>query len=177
MDFRRFTLPVVTVLALVGTASAAEAQVRFGAQANYSDDFDFGVGARVEMDLPIADQGILSRTFLMGSFDYFFPDCGSGDSAPDCSFWHINAGLGVPISASGVDPYAGAVFNYGNFDWDFDTPFGDFGAGGGEAGLGIFGGLRFLLGGMSTFGEAQLGLGGWEQFVLKFGVMFGGVRN
>jgi opacity protein-like surface antigen len=154
-------------MALAISAGSAQAQA-FGVQANYANDFDFGIGARLEYGLPnlITSSGKLANTFLIGSVDFFFPDCGGGD----CSYMEGNLNLAVPVGASSLRPYAGAGLNYARIS--VDTGFGD--ASSSEIGVNVLGGLRFNLGGMSTFGEARYELGGGEQFVLTFGVLLGG---
>lgn len=162
------------VLALFVAAAPASAQ-RFGVHANWSDDFDFGIGARVEVDAQglFTDEEPFSRTFFLGSFDYFFPDCGS----IDCDYWEINAGLAIPIIAADIDPYVGAGVNIANFSVDSELPDEfDYGISDTEFGLNLLGGIRFPLGGLSAFGEGRLELGGGEQLVLAFGVMVGGSR-
>lgn len=173
---------LITLSLGFAAAGSLEAQ-RFGVQGNWSDDFDFGVGGRVELPLPnlLTSEGALANTFLIGSFDYFFPDCGDsfGGFDFDCSYWEINAGLAVPIVSSSIDPYVGAGLNLARFSSEFesDLPGVDDDASETEVGLNLLGGLRFPLGGLSAFGEARLELGGGEQFVLTFGVLLGGADN
>lgn len=156
----------VTAALVFGTADA-QAQA-FGVQGSWGDDSDFGIGARLELGLPnlLTSEGPLSNTFLIGSFDYFFPDfC---DAIDDCSYWEINGNLAVPITSSTIDPYAGAGLNIAHMSVldQSDT----------EVGLNLLGGLRFNLGGLGAFGEGRFVLGGSEQFVLTFGVLVGGTR-
>jgi opacity protein-like surface antigen len=173
MEWIRKGLVVVALLAVAGPASAQ----RFGVQANWADDFDFGIGVRAELDFPnlLTSEGPFSRTFGIGSFDYFFPDCG-GVSGFDCSYWEVNLGLAVPIVAASVDPYVGAGLNIARFSADYDEvlPGLDFGASSTDVGVNLLGGLRFPLGGLSAYGEARIELGGGEQLVLTFGVLLGG---
>jgi opacity protein-like surface antigen len=154
-------------IALAIGAGSASAQ-RFGAQLNWSDDFDFGVGARVELGMPnlFTSSGPLSRTSLVGSFDYFFPDC------EECSYWEINGNVTVPITASGVDPYVGAGLNVARFSVDLGSGLGG-DASNTEVGLNLLGGLNFQLGRVAAFGEGRLELSGGEQLVLTFGIKFG----
>lgn len=164
---------LATVALMAVGAAGAEAQ-RFGVQANYGTDFDFGVGARVEIPVAFTSTGTFSQTFLIGSFDYFFWDCEAGDDI-DCSYWEVNANAAVPIAASGINPYVGAGLNIAriSFDTDVNIPGFDFGASATEVGLNILGGLRFPLGGMSAYGEGRFELGGGEQLVLTFGILLG----
>jgi opacity protein-like surface antigen len=154
-------------IALAIGAGSASAQ-RFGAQLNWSDDFDFGVGGRVELGMPnlFTSTGPLSRTSLVGSFDYFFPDCGG-----DCSYWEINGNLTIPITASGVDPYVGAGLNVARFSVDLGEGFED--ASNTELGLNLLGGINFQLGRVAAFGEGRVEIAGGEQLVLTFGIKFG----
>src|SRR5690606_18755978 len=99
----------VAAALVIGTADA-QAQA-FGVQGSWGDDTDLGIGARLELGLPnlLTSEGPLSNTFLIGSFDYFFPDfC---DEIDDCSYWEINGNIAVPITSSTIDPYAGAGLN------------------------------------------------------------------
>lgn len=161
---------------VVSAAAAAPASAqRFGVHANWADDVDFGIGARMEVDAQglFTDDEPFSRTFFLGSFDYFFPDCGSFD----CNYWEINAGLAIPIIAADIDPYVGAGINIASFGYDEDLPDEfDFGGSDTDVGLNLLGGIRFPLGNLSAFGEGRLELGGGEQLVLSFGVMLGGSR-
>jgi hypothetical protein len=154
---------------VIGTADA-EAQA-FGAQVSWGDDTDIGIGARLEYGLPglLTSQGALANTYLIGSFDWFFPDCPSG---VDCTFWEINANLAVPITSSTVDPYAGAGLNIARASVESGT----FEASDTEVGLNLLAGLRFNLGNLGAFGEGRFVLGGADQFVLTFGVLLGGRR-
>jgi hypothetical protein len=150
----------------IGTADA-KAQA-FGIQGSWGDDTDLGIGARIELGLPnlLTSQGPFANTFLIGSFDWFFPDfC---DDLDDCSYWEINTNLAVPITSSTIDPYAGAGLNIAHVSL--------FDASDTEVGLNLLGGLRFRVGGLGAFGEGRFVLGGSEQFVLTFGVLVGGTR-
>lgn len=151
---------------VIGTADA-EAQA-FGAQVNWGSDTDLGIGARLELGLPnlLTSQGPLANTFLIGSFDYYFPDC------DECTFWELNANLAVPITSSTIDPYAGIGLNIAHAS--VDTGAGEFSDT--DPGLNLLGGLRFRLGNLGAFGEGRFVLGGSEQFVLTFGVLLGGSR-
>ncbi len=58
-----------------------QAQARFGAQVNYSENTDFGLGARV--GFPLGSE--LKRKGIEGlvTFDYFFPD--------NFNYWTVTA--------------------------------------------------------------------------------------
>lgn len=157
----------VTAALVIGSADA-EAQA-FGVQGSWGDDADFGIGARLELGLPnlLTTEGPLSNTYLIGSFDWFFPDC------DECTYWELNANLAVPITATSIDPYAGLGLNIAHvsFDTGVGTDVSDT-----DVGLNLLGGLRFNLGTLSAFTEGRFELGGGEQFVLTFGVLVGGTR-
>ena len=154
------------------SASAVQAK-QFGIQGSWGDDSDFGIGARIEYGLPnlLTNSGPFSRTFLIGSFDYFFPDC---PDDVDCTYWEINSNLAIPLVASGIDPYVGAGLNIAHVSAELEGS--DLGGSDTEVGLNLLGGLRFPLGGVSAFAEGRIELGGGEQFVLTFGALLGGAR-
>jgi opacity protein-like surface antigen len=162
---------LIVPCALVFFALPVHAQ-RFGAQINWGEDWDLGIGARIEFPLGLQADGILSRAFAIGSFDYYFPDCGGIDEV-DCSFFEINLNGAVPLTAEGFNPYVGGGLNIARFSVDIagDT------AGGGsdtEVGLNLLGGLRFLIGTIAAFAEAKFVVNGAEQLAVTFGVLFGG---
>lgn len=170
-------LSLLTVCALLVLAAPAAAQVQFGAQLNFADDFDFGVGARA-----LFDTGeIVESTRVAASFDFYFPDDGSGQV--DTSFWEINANAHYffPIENSPVNVYAGAGLHFYKFSADIDDVvvpgFGTISGGSADddgAGLNILGGVEFPLEGASVtpFAELKFEISGAEQFVLTGGVTF-----
>lgn len=155
------------------TIGAVEVQAQaIGPQVSWGNDSDLGVGARIELGLPnlLTSSGPLASTFLIGSFDYFFIDC------DECTYWELNGNLAVPIAASSVDPYVGAGLNVSRFSIDFESDLPGFDVDGSstDIGLNLLGGLRFPVGGLNAFGEGRFTVGGGEQLVLSFGVLFGG---
>jgi hypothetical protein len=163
-------LLVAVALVVVG-ASTAEAQ-RFGAHAIWADDFDIGVGGRVEIDLPgkLSKQAPLSRAFFIGDFNYYLDPC---DGA-DCTVFEINPGIAVPLNATSLKPYVGAGLNIAHSSVDL----GSFGkASNTDMGLNLLGGLKLNLSGLDAFTEARLALGGSEQFSIAFGILFGGTKS
>ncbi|HEX6309277.1 MAG TPA: hypothetical protein VFZ69_13870 [Longimicrobiales bacterium] len=155
--------------ALVIGTSDARAQA-FGVQGSWGDDSDFGIGARLELGVPnlLTSTGPLANTYVIGSFDWFFPD----NDQIDFDYWEINLNLAVPITATSIDPYAGLGLNIAHISVD---ALGDDGSDT-EVGLNLLGGLRFNLGTLGAFTEGRFELGGGEQFVLTFGVLVGGTR-
>ncbi|MFP4623087.1 MAG: hypothetical protein ACOCVZ_10255 [Gemmatimonadota bacterium] len=160
------------LVALGAVAEPAQAQVQFGVQANYADDFDFGIGARAQFALgPTLDpEGPLSELTGVVSFDYYFPDCGG----LDCSYIEFNGNALYPIDiGEGFAPYVGGGIHVGRVSVDFESEFAD-DTSDTEVGLNALGGATFGLGVLSAFAEAKLQLAGAEQFALTFGVLFGG---
>lgn len=164
---------VLTLVLAGGLASPVSGQVVFGPQGSWGDESDFGIGARLQVPfagLVTTEPGsALSTMFLIGSFDWFFPD---DDDFPgvDVNWFEVNLNAAYPLVMEGLRPYVGAGLNYarvsvevgGETDSDSDV------------GLNVLGGLNFLLGGLTAFTEGRFELGGGEQFVLTFGVLFGG---
>lgn len=148
----------------------ADAQ-RFGAQANWGFDSDLGVGGRFEMNMTGAfKQEPFSKAVFVGSFDYYFIDCATG---VDCSYWEVNPGVVIPVSAQNMKPYFGAGLNLARAS----ASISGISSSSTETGINLIGGLRFALSGMSSFAEARLSLGGGDQLALSFGVLFGGSRT
>lgn len=162
MTFKQVVLGIAAAVAI--TAGQAQAQA-IGPQVSWGSDSDIGVGARIELGLPnlLTSTGPLASTFLIGSFDYFFIDC------DECSYWEANGNLAIPLAASSVDPYVGAGLNVARASVEF---LGN-SASNTEVGVNLLGGLRFPVGGLNAFGEGRFTLGGSEQLVLSFGVLFG----
>lgn len=174
----RYALAAAVVLAL--GAQPADAQVRFGPQVSYADDFDLGVGARAEFGLGslFGEDGALADLTGMLAFDYYFPDCGSGFGDFDCSYWEINANVHYPLDlGEGIAPYVGGGLNFARFSVDVDSGFGSFGASSSDIGLNALGGIKFMAGSLAAGAEAKIELGGGEQFVIQGYVLLGGGGN
>ena len=169
---RKFLVGLSAVVLCVTAAPSAEAQ-RFGIQADFSTEWDFGVGARGEFDLTnvFTNRGAFSRAFIVASFDYFFPDC-PGGAGVDCTYWELNPMLAVPITVTNpnITPYLGGGLNIARVS--FETAAGD--ASDTEIGLNLLGGLRFPLGGVRAYTDARIVIGDNDQLVLTFGFLFGG---
>lgn len=167
---RKLRSAFVALSVLAFTAAAAQGQ-RFGGQVDWGTDTDVGIGARLEYDLGAGLGGgnILSRAYLIGSFDYFFPDCGAGDGV-DCSYFEFNGNVATPLDvASTLKPYLGAGLNMARASAkaagvsNSDT----------QVGLNVLGGIKFAIGSLSSFAEARLELSGGDQFVISWGLLFG----
>lgn len=165
-----FCLTVALVFVTAGTA-LAQTPISFGAQLNYADDFDLGIGGRVVMDTGT----IVESTRAMASFDFYFPDSAEG---VDTGFWEININghYLIPLENSPVGVYAGAGLHIYNVSVEFDSDvpfFGGAGADDSGAGLNLLGGVDFEVGpAVTPFAELKIELGGAEQFILTGGVRF-----
>jgi len=158
-------LGCLSVLAL--STADLHGQVRFGAQASYGDDTDFGLGVRLTSSL----RSLFPRTPIAfhGSFDYFFPD--EGGSGVDLTYWEINPNVVylVPVRNSTLGPYVGGGLNiaYASVDVGFGSESDT------ELGLNLVGGLQF---GTATrlrpYVEVRLTVSGGDQFVLTGGLLF-----
>jgi opacity protein-like surface antigen len=161
----RRAMTVIALLVVVGgMATTLPGQVRFGAQASFGDDTDFGIGARLEY-VPRAlfrNAPVLSAA----SFDWFFPDAPAG---VDVQYWEINYNVYYLFTADALRPYAGGGLNIAHASGSV----AGFGASDTQVGLNLGGGLRFRTAGRLTpFIEARVELSGGEQFVLTGGLVF-----
>ena len=150
-------LTLAFLLCLVGTASEAQAQSRFGVQASFADDADFGVGARLALAPPAG-----SPVRIMASFDWFFPD------AP-VDYWELNGNVVymVPVVNSAVAPYVGGGLNVAHVSVDGGT----IGSSDTDMGLNLLGGMEFG-GQLPLYLEARVEISGGEQFVITGGFYF-----
>jgi hypothetical protein len=160
-------LVVVGLAGLLLVPGTAQAQFFVGAQGNYADDFDWGVGARAGYDFRKFDEPIA----LIGTFDYFFPPSVSG---VDTEYYEFNLN-GVVMGGFNpqFDAYMGLGLNLARFRSE------DSGTAGAEfdrAGLNLLAGFRAKFGkGAGAFFEARFQVEGGKQFVLTGGLdyMFG----
>lgn len=161
---RRALLTAVAALFIV-MPNALHAQVNVGGQLNWADDFDFGIGGRVTLGLPVEQVPLEA----VGSFDLFFPDVENVD------YWEINAGVNwlIPVDNPLFTPYAGAGINVAHVSVDVgDIPGFDGSADDTEIGLNVQGGAKYEAGPVTPFAEVRFELSGGEQFVLTGGVTF-----
>jgi hypothetical protein len=153
---------ILVVCALALLPSLASAQ-RFGAQVAWGSDADLGLGVRYEhpMTNVLSNTAPMSSAFFLGQFDWFVDPCGP----VDCSWFEITPAIAVPLQTTKLRPYLGAGLNIARFS---SGGFSD-----SEIGLALLGGLKLNLGGMDAFTDARLTIGGSEQLVLSFGLLFG----
>lgn len=157
----------LTAMILAAAAPAVQAQdygpppdtirvyPRFGLQANWADETDFGVGVRYEMGVT----SVLPRAGtirLVPSFDWFFPE-------GNFNYWELNLNaINVfPVPNVRAAGYVGAGLNYAKISNGVSSD---------DVGANILAGIR-LAGTFRPFLEARLELGGGEQLVLTGGFM------
>lgn len=150
---------LVTALVILG-AGDLEAQVRFGGQANFADDTDFGIGPRVAADF----QELGPRFQFVGTWDIYFPD------DDDLDFWELNGNLMYRADLRATDavvPYGGAGLNIARTDRD--VPGGE--VDDTDLGVNFLGGAEFPLASFTPFVELRVTAEGAEQLYLTAGVL------
>lgn len=147
-------------LALLGAGEARAQGLAFGGQLHWSDDYDFGLGPRVELPIELPSGAL---TFN-GSFDIYFPDDIGGTER---DYWELNGNVvyTFELPESSVEPYAGGGLSLAHIDFE---PGGE----DTEVGLNVLGGLRFPKAAFVPFVEAKFMIQGGEHFALTGGLMF-----
>lgn len=168
---------LAVALLFVG-AQSASAQFHFGPQVGYGTDFDFSIGGKATLGFnTVLFEGTGPLTGSL-AFDYFISCPGEdfGGDSFNCSYFNVVPAVFVPFGSSAGKPYAGAGLSYGNYSLDYDTGIPGFNPSfdGSEIGLAILGGYMFPLGSMTGMAEGRVGLGGYDQVVLTFALLFGG---
>ncbi|UCC72801.1 MAG: hypothetical protein JSV86_21005 [Gemmatimonadota bacterium] len=137
--------------------SSLDAQLALAGQGSWTEDFDFGIGARAIARLPID----AVPTALVGSFDWFFPD----DEIAD-DYWEINANLIATPALEIVSVYFGTGLNIAHVK----AP--EVGGGGSttEVGVNLLGGLMYDAAFFVPYGEVRYEIEGGEQFVVTVGI-------
>lgn len=160
---------VAMVMAAFGSASA-DTPVSFGAQVDWADDFDLGIGARAVL----GTSEIVENSRAVASFDFYFPD--DGGSQVDLTFWELNFnGLyDFDLETAPVDFYAGAGLHFAHVSFDIDLgALGSNSVSDTEVGLNVLGGILFSTSSsLAPFVELKIELGGAEQFILTGGLTF-----
>lgn len=159
------------LLASLLAASPGSAQVQIGAEADFANDFDLGIGGR----LIVALADLHPRLSAEGSVVYFFPS-ESVDEVPgvsaDVDYWEFNANLRYSIAVDNPNfaPYVGAGLNIGRLTGSVQIDgVGNASESDTEVGLNALGGVQFGSGRIRPFAEARVQIGGGEQFVLAGG--------
>jgi hypothetical protein len=175
MHMRRKGIVSLLALALLAVgAQGASAQFKFGPRAAFGTDYDFAIGGMATLGFnTVLFEGAGPLTGAL-AFDYVL-DCPFDENVfsndYSCSFFEIAPTAFIPFTEN---LYAGAGLNFARFSADVDTVFGDFGGSSSDIGLAIHGGYMFPLGAMTGMADARFALGGSEQLVLAFALLFGG---
>ncbi len=142
--------------------AAAQAQIYLGPEVAWNDDFDVGVGAGIEFDLPQLYEGI---TF-MGDFIYYFP--GDDSAGRDLNYFEFNTNLSydLPLEDVPVVPFGLAGLNIGRRSVDVDVSGEEGSVSNTEIGLNLGAGVKFNLGSFRPRVAARFAIGGWESFTV-----------
>lgn len=160
-------IPAIALCAILATLivpRSAAAQARFGAQLDFGDDQDLGIGGRVILDLEE-----LRDVQFVGSFDWFFPDEPAG---VDITYWEINGNLVYAIDAPdlpSISPYIGGGLNIVHRNREFASGADSSDT---DAGLNLLGGAIFDTRSITPFVELRLEVEGGDQFVITGGILF-----
>lgn len=171
MGRRTLGFAVVAFGLLFGASTLSAQGVRVGGQISFADDTDFGIGPRLGIELPSIAPGL----WLVGSFDYFFPDRGLAGTSSSSSidYWEFNANLlyGVDLpDVTNLEPYFGAGLNLAR---QSVTPNdGSASVSDSRLGLNLVAGLDFPLTAITPFVEIRLEVDGGDQFVVTGGLTF-----
>jgi hypothetical protein len=157
-------LPLL-LLGVASNSSAAVGQISAGAQANWGTETDFGLGARIILDLG----GLVGGLETVGSFDYFFP---RDDFGADLTYWEANANLvyRIDITSDLLTPYVGAGFSFTRFEASAAVLGVEVAGNETRAGINFLAGLMFDVGVAKPFIEGKIEAGAGEQFVASAGV-------
>ncbi|MGH7542243.1 MAG: outer membrane protein [Gemmatimonadota bacterium] len=167
---RKLSVLGIALSALAFAAADGSAQVRVGGQVSFADDADFGIGPRIALEIP----RVLPGLWIVGSFDYFFPDEGLFGSEGDVDYWELNGNLLYEFEipdTPGIIPYAGGGINIAHASFTTVEPI-ETDESNTEGGLNILGGAAFPLTGVTPFVEVRVEIEGGEQFVVTGGIMF-----
>jgi hypothetical protein len=157
----------VAAMALASVARPAHAQFRFGGGAAWGSDSDLGIAARALFGLGKQ----IGERDLNGQFSaaWFVDACDF-----DCTYFEFTPAAFVPFSGENVVPFAGAGINVSHAS--IDTPFENADVSNTEVGIALLGGLFFPIGNLTGQGEGRITIGGSQQLLLSFSVLFGGNR-
>jgi hypothetical protein len=158
-------LGVATLGLVVLAAQPAAGQVRFGIGASWGSDTELGLSGRLLLPLgwQIEERPVTGQL----SLDWYLDPC----DAVDCSAIEITPAVHVPLTIEGLRPHAGAGLSIMYTSRSSETLIVD--SSDTDVGIALLGGLTFPLGSMTGQGEGRLTLGGNEQLVLSFSILFG----
>jgi hypothetical protein len=150
------------IIGALSAAGPALGQTEFGAQASWSNDMDFAIGARMVSHIEALDALSPNLQFI-GSGDLFFP--GNG-----LNYFEINGNLAYLFEERGDDaprPYLGAGLSFGRVSID------GLNASNSDLALNLLAGVQFPRGdGLTPFVEVKVEAGREEQLVVSGGVVF-----
>jgi hypothetical protein len=133
-------------------------------------DADFAIGARAGVSLsrllsPDPSTSGLSRFDALIVFDWFL-------NCTNCNYFEVTPGVSVPIRFNETTAlYLGAGVNIARFSQEIELD--ELRGSDTDIGLALFGGLEFPVGRFSAFGDIRTAVGGSEQVVITFGLLFG----
>lgn len=163
-------LTVMIACSALAVAVPAQAQVQFGVQLPWAEDFDWGLGARASFDTG----RIVPTSRVVASFDLYFPDAGRWEN--DLNFWEFNANAlhGLPFGNAAVSSYVGAGLHFYHFESELDAfLFPDETVTDEGLGLNLIGGVEFPIPApIKPFVELKVEIGGAEQWMLTSGILF-----
>lgn len=150
------------ILAALSVATPVLGQARFGVHGSWSDDMDFGIGARVVSSVDALDAWSPNLR-LMGSGDFFFP--GNG-----VNYFELNGNLAYLFEARAEGtprPYLGAGLSLARVSIDILN------ASDSDLALNLLAGVQFpARDGATPFVEVRVEGGRGEQLVISGGVLF-----
>ena len=160
------SLAVALGFALCAVPAAGQG-VKFGGQATFGDDADFGIGPRAQVTVP----GVGSQVWLAASFDYFFPDSGLGDPGGDYDYRELNVNVLGDVSLADVTNLVAYVGGGANVAWQTVPSDEEEETSERLFGLNLVAGFRFPLVGFTPFVELRYELEGGEQLLISGGIL------
>lgn len=133
-------------------------QFALGAQGAWADNYDFGIGARAVVKLPVDPAPFA----FVASFDWFNPEADDLDD-----YWEINANFVTTPALAIVTAYFGTGLNVshvrgrGPLGGDLSDT---------RAGVNILGGLMYDAALLVPYAEARYEIEGGDQFVVTLGL-------
>lgn len=159
---KKWTFLLAGLACLIG-AQPAQGQISLGPQLGWSNDWDLGLGARVELGLANTlgiQNGPFANLYGTASGTYFWWR----------SFWsliELNPNVAVPFEIGrSLTPFVGTGLQLTRFRIRSDVET--------DVGLNILGGVKYPVFGLTSFAEAKVVLGGNRDFTISGGVLFGG---
>jgi hypothetical protein len=163
----RRLLLMLSLLAIALVPSSAAAQVYVGAQGNWSDRYDWGIGGRVTLDLTPKFIPLM----IAGSYEYFWP----GETLTrDFDYWevNVNALFVQRVYGAAARAHASGYFGVGlNLSHPTATVKGT-----GEStsetdvGVNILAGTKYRTGRVAPYFDIGFTLWGPEHFKITFGI-------